>query len=135
MKTFDHPYINDSPIDLSGIEGAPRPWTCDDCGTEVRGGDDHRCLAAPDYPATCNECGWEGTNATAPAHDCGPLRIVTTRTFTDILDEWTKTMLQINKETGSLEVLALIARFGLMGQRLITEANVVGMTETARRYK
>jgi hypothetical protein len=24
MKNFDFPYINDSPVDLSGIEGAPK---------------------------------------------------------------------------------------------------------------
>jgi rubredoxin len=104
MKNFDHPYIDDSPIDLSGIEGAPRPWTCDDCGAEVKGDDDHHCPPA-------------------------------TRTFTDVLDEWTSTVLKLNKDAVSIEALGLIARLGTLGQRLITEANVVGMTEIAKEYK
>jgi len=49
MKHFDpeyqyiNQYINDSPIDLSGREGAPRAWTCDDCGADVKADEEHEC--------------------------------------------------------------------------------------------
>lgn len=28
-------------------------------------------LEAPDYPATCDNCGAEGTNASMKTHECG----------------------------------------------------------------
>lgn len=48
MKNFDFPYINDSPVDLSGREGAPRYIVCDDCGFEGYD-EDHECTSENDY--------------------------------------------------------------------------------------
>lgn len=31
-------------------------------------------LDAPDYPATCDRCGYEGTNAEMKTHQCDPER-------------------------------------------------------------
>ena len=42
MKNFDFPYINDSPVDLSGREGAPRVHDSDYCKCEM-------CVAADLY--------------------------------------------------------------------------------------
>lgn len=49
---------NDSPVDLSGREGAPRIRTCDDCGVEFLGDDGHVCEPANEpQPATVEDKG------------------------------------------------------------------------------
>ena len=56
------------------------------------------------------------------------------RTFPDIINEWTDTLLAINR-TATVEQVMLIARIGPLGQRLIYEANAVGMEDMVKVVK
>jgi len=53
------------------------------------------------------------------------------REFADVLNEWLDTLLELNK-TGTIPEVILITRLGSLGQRLIYEANALGMNEGLR---
>ena len=50
------------------------------------------------------------------------------RTFEDVINQWTETLLEENKKADIQGVL-LILRLGTLGQRLIYEANDIGMKQ------
>ena len=56
------------------------------------------------------------------------------RTFETIINEWTDTLLELNKTT-TIDQIALILKLGTLGQRLIYEANAVGMEDVAKMAK
>ena len=60
----------------------------------------------------------------APAH----------RAFPDVLNEWTDTLLEINK-TATIEQVLLVTRLGLLGHRLISEGYAIGQNEMLRMAK
>ena len=51
------------------------------------------------------------------------------RTFPDVINEWTDTCLDANRSAVSPEALTVILRLGALGQRLIYEANNIGMSD------
>ena len=56
------------------------------------------------------------------------------RQFADCMNEWLDTLLEINK-TVTVEQAMLVTRLGFLGQRLIYEANVLGMNEGLKVMK
>lgn len=53
------------------------------------------------------------------------------RQFSDVANEWLEAVLAENSKTGiSTDALLLIMRLGVLGQRLIYEANAIGMRDT-----
>lgn len=57
------------------------------------------------------------------------------RPFPDILNEWTDTLIAMNRVAKEPEAIGLITRLGTLGQRLIFEANKAGMMDTLRLAK
>jgi hypothetical protein len=58
------------------------------------------------------------------------------RDFKAIIDEWTQTMLDLNRVEGrTITEIGLITHLGLLGQKLIYESNAVGMQQTADMVK
>ena len=57
------------------------------------------------------------------------------RTFPDIINEWTNLVQKENHKFKEPETGLLIMRLGTLGQRLIYEANLVGMNQTADMIK
>ena len=54
------------------------------------------------------------------------------RTFSDVINEWTETCLDANRQaglSGDVTALTTVLRLGTLGQRLIFEANAIGMTD------
>lgn len=58
----------------------------------------------------------------------------TTRTFPDVINEWTDRLIQLNKDA-TLEQVGLILHLGTLGQRLMFEANMIGQNEVLRLAK
>jgi hypothetical protein len=56
------------------------------------------------------------------------------RQFPDVLNEWTDTLLELNR-TATPEQALLIMRLGPLGQRLIFEANALGVNEVLRQVR
>ena len=56
------------------------------------------------------------------------------RSFPDIINQWTDALLEENANANPSEVL-LIMRLGLLGQRLIYEANAIGQNDMLRYAK
>ena len=52
------------------------------------------------------------------------------RPFSEIINEWTDSLLKINRTTNDPQVIALVTRLGMLGQRLIYESNRAGMQQT-----
>lgn len=57
------------------------------------------------------------------------------RQFEEIMNEWTETVLRLNSEAKNIEVIIAITNLGLLGQRLIYEANAVGMDRAVNLIK
>ncbi len=53
----------------------------------------------------------------------------TPRTFSDVLNQWTDTLLAANKAAATTEQITLIMKLGTLGQRLLFEANAIGQHE------
>lgn len=53
------------------------------------------------------------------------------RTFEDVINEWTEAMVAENQKADNVETVVLITRLGMLGQRLIYEANNIGMKQSA----
>ncbi len=49
------------------------------------------------------------------------------RTFESIVNDWTEACIKANREAGNPSTIALVLRLGLLGQRLIYEANDIGV--------
>lgn len=52
-----------------------------------------------------------------------------------ILNQWTDECLLLNKIAATATEVTLITRLGMLGQRLITEANAVGLREAGKLVK
>jgi hypothetical protein len=76
------------------------------------------------------ECHWL---ATADVRELPRLQ-PTPRTFADCLNEWTDTVVELNR-TATPEQVALILRLGTLGQRLLYEANTLGINEALRMVR
>ena len=58
------------------------------------------------------------------------------RDFKAIIDEWTQTMLDLNRVEGrTITEIGLITHLGLLGQKLIYESNAVGQRDTVKMWK
>ena len=57
------------------------------------------------------------------------------RTFETIVTEWTETLIELNRQSSNIGEIALITRIGMLGQRLLFEANQVGMRSVADDLK
>lgn len=53
------------------------------------------------------------------------------RNFSDVINQWTVELLRLNKDA-TVEQVSLILRLGMLGQRLIYEANIIGQNEVLR---
>jgi len=53
------------------------------------------------------------------------------REFPEILEEWLETLIELNRQAKGIGEIALITRIGMLGQRLLFEANQVGMRSVA----
>jgi hypothetical protein len=61
--------------------------------------------------------------------------IASTRTFPDVINEFTQELLEVNRLAMGTEAILLVTRLGLLGQRLIYEANRIGMRDAADMAK
>ena len=57
------------------------------------------------------------------------------RPFADILNEWTSTLIEANRKADDPATIELIMRLGTLGQKLIYEASISGMTQLADSLK
>jgi len=57
------------------------------------------------------------------------------RTFETVLNEWTETLIELNRQSSNIGEIALITRIGMLGQRLLFESNQVGMRAVADDLK
>lgn len=57
------------------------------------------------------------------------------RQFPDVINEWTETCLEANRNAEGHDMIILIGRLGVLGQRLIYEANQLGMRDAAAAFK
>ena len=57
------------------------------------------------------------------------------RQFPDVINEWTETCLEANRKAEDHDMIILIGRLGVLGQRLIYEANQLGMRDAATAFK
>lgn len=53
------------------------------------------------------------------------------RNFSDVINQWTDELLRLHKDA-TIEQISLIMRLGMLGQRLIYEANIIGQNEVLR---
>ena len=57
------------------------------------------------------------------------------REFPDIINEWTETLIEYNRAAVGTAEIVLITKIGMLGQRLLYEANQVGMRSIADDLK
>jgi len=101
-----------------------------------------------DESCTCGVCSWarstvkqsmaeyesaSETRAGIPEDDCKAMMATNSqpRTFPDVINQWTDELLRLNWEA-TPEQVALILQLGTLGQRLLYEANTLGMNEALR---
>ena len=95
-----------------------------------------KATTCPDHEGVQLPCPFSHDEAVLADLDAVVGRIVKPRTFEDVINEWTETMLKENRTAPSdPHVLALILRLGVLGQRLIYEANDVEMRQVMEATK
>lgn len=83
-------------------------------------------------PVTCcDECS-DADEREAQMSDTTPE--LSSSTFADIINQWTETLLEENKNADLLQV-ALILRLGTLGQRLIYAAHTAGLNDALKISK
>lgn len=57
------------------------------------------------------------------------------RTFEDVINQWTEACLTENRSASDPAAILIVTRLGLLGQRLLYEANDLGMKDVMRQTR